>query len=57
MTVSTLVGLERLGRAIAEACRQRGDRMRAVEPPRVHVNAQGLERLEVGLPLLNLVVE
>ena len=52
-----LVGLERLGRAIAKTCGQRGDRMRAVEPPRVDVNAESLERLEVGLSLLDLVVE
>ncbi len=52
-----LVGLERLGGAIAMVRRQAGNRMRAVESPRVHVNAEGLKGLEVRPSLLYLIVE
>ena len=52
-----LVGLEGFGGAIAKARRQGRNGVRAVEPPRVDVHAQRLQRQQVGPSLLYLVVE
>ena len=52
-----LVGVEDVGRAVAESADQRRDGVRAIEPPRIDVDAEGLKRLQVGPALLNLIVE
>ena len=51
------LGLERLGRPLAEPGGDLADAVRAVEPARIDVHAQGPQRLQVGLALLNLLVE
>ena len=48
---------ERLGRPLAELAGDLADAVCAVEPARIDVHAQVAERLQVGLALLNLLVE